>query len=116
MALVDLFYASLVLVLGLLDLYWVVVRTPSSARGIRAYGWRLSGGPFAVGMLFSRALDLGFGPTGESYGVVVGATAGLFALVVLLHWFLQRWVDLPSWFGLLYVPCGVIPGLYLWPM
>lgn len=112
----DLFFVALVGVLGLADLWWVVIRTPRSSRGLAGLGWRVSAFPFALGVGLGRLATVGAPPIGGGDLPAAGVLAGIFWVVVVGHWVLRRWLDLPSWFGLIYIPCGVPTGMFFWPV
>lgn len=112
----DLFYALLVIVLGIADLWWVVLRTPTTARCLASYGWRVSAFPFACGVLLGRFVSAKTDPVNGDHLVAAALLVTIFWSVVCFHWFLRRWLELPSWFGLLYIPCGIPIGAFLWPV
>jgi len=114
--LVDLFYGAIVVIFGIADLWWVVYRTPAVSRTLAAFGWRVSVMPFACGAFIGRLASAELGPIGGDPLKAAGLLVAFFVLVYGIHWFLRTWLELPSWFGVLYVPCGIATGMHFWPV
>jgi hypothetical protein len=103
-------------VIGLADWFFATSRIPPTARRVQSYSWRLSAMPFAWGVALGRVFAPPFGPPEDQLLVMVGALVGLGGLVGCLHYVLAKFADVPNWFSLIYVPCGVLPGMLLWPV
>jgi len=113
---VDWVIGVVLVVIGLADWFFATSRIPPTARRVQSYSWRLSAMPFVLGVTIGRAFAPPFGPSENQLLWVVGAFVGLGVMVMALHWVLVRFADVPNWFSLIYVPCGVLPGMLLWPV
>lgn len=114
--LVDWVIGVVLAVVGLVDWFLVTARIPDTARRVGSYSWRLSALPFVIGIAVGRGVAPDFGPPAAELVNMAAALAGIGVVVIVFHTVLWRFVDLPNWFSLIYLPCGVLPGMLVWPV
>lgn len=113
---VDWVIGVVLVVVGLADWFVVTARIPNTSRRVSSYSWRLSALPFSLGVVVGRVVAPPFGPAAGEVLWMAGAFVGVGFGVWAFHAVLWRFVDLPNWFSLIYLPCGVLPGMLLWPV
>lgn len=113
---VDWVIGVLLVVIGLADWFFATSRMPPTARRVQSYSWRLSAMPFSFGVALGRVFAPPCGPPEDQLLLVVGGFCVLGLAIVIFHNILAKFLDVPNWFSLIYIPCGILPGMLLWPV
>ena len=101
--------------IGVIDVLFIVHKTPTISRRFRAVGYRLSFLPYAWGAIGGHFWGPHRLPAFGSWWWSI-ATLALFGLALsVVHRIMLRWVDPPDWVPLVYLPCGAVMGVFFWP-
>lgn len=113
---VDWVCTVVMLVLGMADWFIASARMPHTARRLTSYSWRVSVLPLALGAILGRVVAPDLGPPADELWYMVAAFVGLAVSLWVFHFVLEKWLDIPNWFSVIYIPCGIPPGMLLWPV
>jgi len=110
----DWFILAGVAVIAIVDVIFVVRTTPTISRRFRSYGYRVSFFPYAWGVLGGHFWGPDLDPLLGNWWASVGILLSAGGVLSLVHWLLLK-LDPPDWTPLLYIPAGVVAGVFMWP-
>ena len=111
----DWFIVLGILVIAVVDVLFIVYKTPTISRRLRGIGYRVSFFPYAWGALGGHFWGPSMDPAFGSWWISVGLLIACGALVSGIHHAMLRWASPPDWTALLYLPCGIPAGIFFWP-
>lgn len=99
----------IVLVVSILDVVFVVLKTPTVSRRMKVIGNRLSLAAYVWGALGGHFWGVVEEPLLAPWYVALGVLIGVGVALAGVHWLWWRFLDAPDWlpFGHLIIGCGM---------
>ena len=104
-----------VLVIAAIDVLFIFYKTPTISNRFRAIGRQLSLFPYMWGVLGGHFWGPDLEPPFNNWWASIGLLLAIGSVLSGVHWIIRRWTVPPEWLVLLYLPCGTVAGIFLWP-